>query len=132
MMCRHMSPKESRSTVLAKEKRLSLSPSADIRFLFLDDCLYALQPAIVGLMRSNLHRCLQRHGISRLPEIGGDKPAKKKFKNIPLVTNLWTSRKFKRRKVSYLFAAIDRTSKYVQKLHERSAKLIGRFHRQPA
>jgi hypothetical protein len=26
---------------------------------------------------------LQRHGISRLPEVGGDKPAKKRFKRYP-------------------------------------------------
>jgi hypothetical protein len=46
----------------------------------LDDCLYALQPTIPRLTRSSLHRCLQRHDISRLPEIKGDKPDKKKFK----------------------------------------------------
>ena len=39
----------------------------------LDDCLYALQPSIPQLTRSALHRCLQRDGISRLPEIEGDK-----------------------------------------------------------
>ena len=50
----------------------------------LDDCLYALQPAIPHLTRSSRHRCLQRHGISRLPEIDGDLPAKKKkFKACP-------------------------------------------------
>ncbi len=38
----------------------------------LDDCLYALQPTIPHLTRSSLHRCLNRHGISRLPEIEGD------------------------------------------------------------
>lgn len=47
--------------------------------LALDDCLYALQASIPHLTRSGLHRCLQRHGISRLPETEGDKPAKKKF-----------------------------------------------------
>lgn len=31
--------------------------------------LYALQPTIPHLTRSSLHRCLQRHGISRLPEV---------------------------------------------------------------
>jgi hypothetical protein len=46
----------------------------------LDDCFYALQPTILHLRRSALHRCLQRHGISRLPEVGGDKPVKKRFK----------------------------------------------------
>ena len=50
----------------------------------LDDCLYALQPTIPHLTRSSLHRCLQRHGISRLPEVTGDKPAKKKFKAYPI------------------------------------------------
>jgi hypothetical protein len=50
----------------------------------LDDCLYALQPTIAHLTRSSLHRCLQRHGISRLPEVTGDKPAKKKFKAYPI------------------------------------------------
>ncbi len=44
----------------------------------LDDCLYALQPvermrSTPHLTRSTLHRCLERHGISRLPQVGGDK-----------------------------------------------------------
>ncbi|GEM17022.1 hypothetical protein NBRC3293_1519 [Gluconobacter oxydans NBRC 3293] len=33
----------------------------------LDDCLYALQTSIPHLTRSALHRCFQRHEISRLP-----------------------------------------------------------------
>ena len=45
-----------------------------------EERLYALQPTIPHLTRSSLHRCLQRHDISRLPEVDGDKPAKKKFK----------------------------------------------------
>ena len=50
----------------------------------LDDCLYALQPTIPHLTRSALHRCLKRHGISRLPETDGDKPARKRFKAYPI------------------------------------------------
>jgi transposase InsO family protein len=50
----------------------------------LDDCLYALQPTIPHLTRSSLHRCLQRHGISRLPETGRDKPRRAKFKRYPI------------------------------------------------
>jgi hypothetical protein len=34
--------------------------------------------------RQSLHRCLQRHDISRLPEVAGDKPGKKKFKRYPM------------------------------------------------
>jgi hypothetical protein len=48
--------------------------------LLLDDGLYALQAPIPHLTRSSLHRCLQRHGMSRPPETEGDKPAKKRFK----------------------------------------------------
>ena len=50
----------------------------------LDDCLYALPAAIPHLTRSALHRCLQRHGISRLPEIAGDKPRRQPFKRYPI------------------------------------------------
>jgi hypothetical protein len=41
----------------------------------LDDCLYALQATIPHLTRSSLHRCLERHRISLLPEVEGTKPA---------------------------------------------------------
>ncbi|SDF70060.1 hypothetical protein SAMN04488105_1554 [Salipiger thiooxidans] len=50
----------------------------------LDDCLYALQPSIPHLTRSALHRCLQRHGISRLPDVEGDKSKRQKFKRYPI------------------------------------------------
>ena len=38
----------------------------------LDDCLHALQSRIPQLTRSSLHRRLQRHGISRLPNMADD------------------------------------------------------------
>lgn len=47
----------------------------------LDDCFYALQPTIPQLTPSSLHRCLQRQGVSRLPDVEGERPAKKKFKS---------------------------------------------------
>jgi transposase-like protein len=50
----------------------------------LDDCLYALQASIPHLTRSALHRCLQRHGIFRLPDIEGDKPKRQCFKRYPI------------------------------------------------
>ena len=50
----------------------------------LDDCLNALQPSIRHLTRSALHRCLQRHGISRLPDVEGDKPKRQRFKRYPI------------------------------------------------
>jgi len=47
-------------------------------------------PSVTGsttiphLTRSSLHRCLQRHGISRLPEVAGDKWPKKEFRTYPI------------------------------------------------
>jgi hypothetical protein len=54
------------------------------RALPLDDCFYALQPSLPHPSHSALHRRPQRHGISRLPEVGGIKPAKKRFKRYPI------------------------------------------------
>jgi hypothetical protein len=45
----------------------------------LDDVYIALKDVIPQLTRSSLHRCLQRHGISRLPKADREKP--KKFKD---------------------------------------------------
>jgi hypothetical protein len=42
------------------------------------------KPTIPQLTRSSLHRCLERHRISRLPEVEGDKPRKKKFDSYPI------------------------------------------------
>lgn len=79
----------------------------------IDDCLYALQPTIPHLTRSSLHRCLQLPGISRLPEVEGGKPSKKKFKACPIgyfhidIAELQTAEG-----KLYLYVAIDRTSKF--------------------
>jgi len=79
-----MGPKTKRSTVLSLEEAAAIIAFRKHTLLSLDDCLYALQATIPHLSRSALHRCLQRHGMSRLPEVEGDKPAKKKFKPYPL------------------------------------------------
>ena len=58
------------------------------------------------------HRCLQRHGISRLPEIEGDKPDKKKFKSYPIgFFHIDIAEVRTEEGKLYLFVAIDRTSK---------------------
>jgi len=80
----------------------------------LDDCLYALQNSIPKLTRSSLHRLFKRHGISRLPEIEGDKQQKKKFKSYPIGyfhIDIAEVRTVEGK--LYLFVAIDRTSKFV-------------------
>jgi len=70
------------STILATEKEVMCVVQKQT-LLPLDDCLYALQATIQHLSRSSLHRCYQHHGISRLPDVEGDKSAKKKFKDYP-------------------------------------------------
>jgi len=77
-------PKEPRSTILSIEDEAVVVAFRRHTLLPLDDCLYALQATIPHLTRSSLHRCLQRHGISRLPDVDGDKPEKRKFKSYPL------------------------------------------------
>jgi hypothetical protein len=74
-----MGPRAPHSTVLLVQEEAIVAFRRHT-LLPLDDCLYALQATIPHLTRSSLHRCLQRHGISRLPKVTGNKPAKKKFK----------------------------------------------------
>ena len=106
-------PKAPRSTVLSVEEEAIVVAFRRHTLLPLDDCLYALQATIPHLTRSSLHRCLQRHGISRLAETSGDKPAKKKFKAYPIgffhidIAEVQTAEG-----KLYLFVAIDRTSKF--------------------
>src|SRR5438477_6291375 len=58
--------------------------SAHLTVLPLDDCLYALQATIPHLTRSLLHRCLKRHGISRLSQVKDEGAGKRKFKAYPI------------------------------------------------
>ena len=62
-------PKAPHSTVLSPEEEAIIVAFRRHTLLPLDDCLYGLQPTIPPLTRSSLHRCLERHGISRLPEM---------------------------------------------------------------
>jgi hypothetical protein len=77
-------PAEPRSTVLTEAEEAMIVAFRRHTLLPLDDCLYALQPSVPHLTRSALHRCLQRHGISRLPDVEGDKPKRQKFKRYPI------------------------------------------------
>ena len=106
-------PKEARSSVLSIEDEAVVVAFRKHTLLPLDDCLYALQATIPQLTRSSLHRCLRRHGISQLPQVEGDIPAKKKFKAYPIgyfhidIAEVQTAEG-----KLYLFVAIDRTSKF--------------------
>jgi transposase InsO family protein len=120
-----MGPAEPHSTTLSLEQEAMIVAFRRHTLLPLDDCLYALQPSIPGLTRSSLHRCLQRHGISRLPDLEGDKPARKRFKVYPIgffhmdIAEVRTGEG-----KLYLFVAIDRTSKFaVARLYDEATRL---------
>jgi transposase InsO family protein len=121
-----MGPKERRSTVLSAEEEALVVAFRKHTLLPLDDCLYALQASIPHLTRSSLHRLFQRHNISRLPAVEGDKP-KKRFKNYPIgyfhidIAELRTEDG-----KLYMFVAIDRVTKFAfarleQKANRRTA-----------
>jgi transposase InsO family protein len=120
-----MGPKDPRSTVLTVEDEAIAVAFRKHTLLPLDDCLYALQATIPNLTRSSLHRCYRRHGISRLPKIEGDKPAKKAFKAYPIgffhidIAEVHTAQG-----KLFLFVAIDRTSKFAfAKLAEKANRV---------
>jgi len=72
-----------------------------------------LQATIPHLTRSSLHRCLQRHGISRLPEVEDAKAKKRKFKTYPVgYFHIDIAEVRTQEGKLYLFVAIDRTSKF--------------------
>lgn len=73
-----------------------------------------------------MHRCFQRHGIARLPDVEGDKPPKKKFKSYAIgyfhidIAEVQTAEG-----KLYLFVAIDRTSKFAYvELHAKTGKML--------
>jgi transposase InsO family protein len=106
-------PKQPRSTLLSEAEEALVVAFRRHTRLPLDDCLHALKPTLPPLTRSSLHRCLRRHGISRLPLEENDKPARKRFKRYPIgyfhldIAELRTAEG-----KLHLFIAIDRTSKF--------------------
>jgi transposase InsO family protein len=119
-----MGPKHPRSTALTPTQEAVVVAFRRHTLLPLDDCLYALQPTIAHLTRSTLHRCLQRHGIARLPEAAA--PKRGRFRPYPIsyfhvdIAEVHTEEG----RLS-LFVAVDRTSKFAfAQLHERATRRV--------
>ena len=121
-----MGPKQKQSTVLSVEEEALIVAFRKHTLLPLDDCLYALQETIPHLTRSALHRCLQRHGISRLPQVTDQASKKKRFKKYPIgYFHIDIAEVRTEEGKLYLFVAIDRTSKFAfAELHERATRPI--------
>ncbi len=125
-------PRAPLSTVLSAQDEAIVVAFRRHTLLPLDDCLSALQPTLPHLTRSSLHRCLQRHGISRLPDTEGDKPQRAKFKRYPIgFFHIDIAEVRTEQGKLYLLVAIDRTSKFAfVELHEKvTRRVAGNFLR---
>lgn len=115
MADRRTGPTVARSTVLSIEQEAVIVAFRRHTLLPLDDCLYALLcRRLPALTRSSLHRCLERHGISRLPEMGAEKGKGKTFKRHTInFSHIDMAGVRTAEGKLYLFVVIDRTSKFV-------------------
>ena len=124
---RPMGPARPRSTVLTEAEEAIVVEFRRRTLLPLDDVLGCLREAIPTLSRSALHRCLQRHGISRLPQ-GEEKSSKRGrfaetkigYVHIDICELRLTQGKL------FMFLAIDRVSKFVHvAFHDANTKMNG-------
>ena len=74
-----MGPRRPRSTVLTEAEEAIVVEFRRRTLLPLDDVLGCLRESIPALTRSALHRCLVRHGISRLPRDGEKASKRQRF-----------------------------------------------------
>ena len=109
-----MGPRQPRSSVLTEAEEAIVVEFRRRTLLPLDDVLGCLRETIPRLSRSALHRCLVRHGISRLPE-GEEKASKRRrfaettlgYVHIDVCELRLSEGKL------FMFLAIDRVTKFV-------------------
>ena len=77
---RSHTPHRLRTTLTPAQEAVAVALRTTL-LVSIDDLLAVVRESLnPEVSRSGLDRCLQRHGISRLPDIKGDKPVRKKFK----------------------------------------------------
>jgi transposase InsO family protein len=122
-----MGPRRPRSTVLTEAEEALVVEFRRRTLLPLDDVLGCLRDAIPKLSRSALHRCLVRHGISRLPR-DEEKTSKRQhfaetaigYVHVDVCELRLAEGKL------FMFLAIDRVSKFVHvAFFEAATKLNG-------
>ena len=119
-------PKNPRSTVLNELEEKAICEFRRLTKFSLDDVFISLKDKIPALTRSNLHRCLVRHGLNKLPKQDSQKKPKKPFKTYELgyVHIDITEVRIDKQKL-YLFVAIERLYKYAYvEVHERMTNKI--------
>jgi transposase-like protein len=122
-----MGPRDPKSTVLTPVQEAMIVEFRRRTLLPLDDVLGCLKDSVPELTRSNLHRCLVRHGISRLPESGEKASKRGRFADttIGYVHIDICELRLAEGKLN-MFLAIDRVSKFTHvEFHENAGKMNG-------
>ena len=108
-----MGPK-ARSTVLTEAEEAVIVEFRRRTLLPLDDVMGCLKDQLPKLTRSALHRCLQRHGISRLPKDEDASSKRKTFKETKIgYVHIDSAQLRSAEGKIHMFLAIDRVSKFV-------------------
>ncbi|MBA4719460.1 MAG: transposase [Nitrosopumilus sp.] len=106
-------PSHPRSTVLSELEEKTVCEFRRITRFPLDDVFVALMGKIPRLTRSNLYRCLLRHGLNRLPVDKGEKRVKKPFKHYRIgYVHVDISEIHTAEGKAYMFVGIERATKY--------------------
>lgn len=122
-----MGPRDPKSTVLTPVEEAIIVEFRRRTLLPLDDVLGCLKDSIPKLTRSSLHRCLARHGISRLPESEEKASKRSRFADttIGYVHIDICELRLAEGKLN-MFLAIDRVSKFTYvEFHENAGKMNG-------
>ncbi|WP_026190780.1 IS481-like element ISMtsp16 family transposase [Methylobacterium sp. WSM2598] len=121
-----MGPKKPRSTVMTPAEEAIVVEFRRRTLLPLDDVLGCLRETIPSLSRSALHRCLQRHGISRLPA-AETALTRKRFKTYDIGYVHIDSCELRHADGKLImFLAIDRVSKFTYvEFHDSAGKMEG-------
>lgn len=107
-------PRPGSSSRLTVEEEGIVVQFREHTLLPLDDCLYALQARIPHLTRSSLHRCFQRHGISRLARTVDDDVADAAPEGVAIgQVHIDKAVVHSTDGPDYLFTAIEQVSKFV-------------------
>jgi transposase InsO family protein len=110
---RPMGPSRPRSSVLTEAEEAIVVEFRRRTLLPLDDVLGCLREAIPTLSRSALHRCLQRHGVSRLPRDNERASKRERFAETTIGYVHIDVRELRLAQGKlFLFLAIDRVSKF--------------------
>jgi transposase-like protein len=108
-----MGPRQPHSSVLTAAEEAVIVEFRRRTLLPLDDVLGSLRETIPALSRSALHRCLVRHGISRLPQDEEKASKRKRFADTTIgYVHIDIAELRLAEGKLFMFLAIDRVSKF--------------------